>query len=155
MEAKDRDQGKGKDGSLKNRLEDVAILLLGAGSFAAWFFMVTMLAWVVIKAIGNDSGGTAVTAPSIRGILNTLGYSMRICGTKEPTPAVLTHCINLVLFCVNMIIGWRWIKRKQTGRFALLLLSEVLLIIFALLTVALHMAASPYAATRNSFGIMF
>lgn len=151
----EQEQAKGKDCSRKNRLEDVAILLLGAGSFGAWFLMVTMLGWVVIRAITIDSAGTAVTLPTLRTILEAMSCSMRICGTKEPTPAVLTHCINIVLFCFNMIVGWRWIKRKQTGRFALLLLSETLLIIFALLTVALHMAASPYAATRNSFGIMF
>ena len=144
---------KGGDRSRKTRLGNLVMLLLGAGSFSAWFFMVTMLAWVVIEAITIDSSGSAVTQPTLRGILETLGYSMRICGTREPTPAVLTHCINLVLFCFNMTIGWWWIKRRQTGRFTLLLLSEALLIICALLVIALHMAASPYAATRHSFGI--
>ena len=155
MEESNQVESKSKDGSLKEWLGNMVLLLLGAGSFGAWFFMVTMLGWVVIKAISIDSDGTAVTLPTIRSILEALGYSIRICGTREPTPAVLTHCINIVLFCFNMILGWRWIKRKQTGRFALLLLSEALLIVSALLVVALHMAASPYAATRNSFGISF
>ena len=145
-------QAKGGDGPRKTRLGNLIILLLGAGSFSAWFFMVTMLAWVVIEAISRDSAGSAVTQPTMRGILEALGYSIRI-WTREPTPAVLTHCINIVLFCFNMIIGGWWIKRRQTGRFTLLLLSETLLIICVLLVIALHMAASPYAATRGSFGI--
>ena len=148
-------QAKVGDVSRKTKLGNLVMLLLGAGSFSAWFFMVTMLAWVVIKAISIDSDGSAVTQPTMRGMLEALGYSIRICGTREPTPAVLTHCINIALFCFNMIIGSWWIKRRQTGRFALLLLSEALLIICALLVIALHMAASPYAATRGSFGITF
>ena len=155
MEENNQAEAKGRDGSLKTRLGNLVLLLLGAGSFGAWFFMVTMLAWVVIEAITIDSSGSAVTQPNLKGILETLGCSMRVFGSREPMPAILTHCINMVLFCFNMIIGGWWIKRRQTGRFALLLLSEVLLIICALLVVALHMAASPYAATRNSFGIMF
>ena len=139
------------DKQKKSWLADTLLLLLGVGSFSGWFFMMTMLSWVVIVAITNRSE-LAVQEQSLRQILSALGYSMRVFGTKEPTPAVLTHCINLLVFAFNMVIGWRWIRRKQTGRFALLLLSESFIIIFILLSLALHIAASPYTATRGSWG---
>ena len=67
-------------------------------------------------------------------------------------PATPAHCINFALFVFNLIVGWRWISRGKSGRFALLLIGELLLIICALYALTLHIASSPYALQRGAFG---
>lgn len=131
---------------------DVIMLLLGAGSFALWFFFTTMLTWVVTKAITNRSE-QAVVEPLYRQFLDFLQYSVRITGTPEATPAIPAHCINLALFVFNLVIGWRWISRGRSGRFALLLIGELLLAICGLYALALHIASSPYALQHGAFGL--
>ena len=135
----------------KKWLVQAILLLFGAGSFALWFFLTTLLIWALVTALRIHSP-QAFPAQAARDIIDVLRYSVPLFGNWRPTPAVPAHAINLVLFCFNTVIGWYWIKRDRCGRFALLLVGEFFIITCALYALALHIASSPLTRNSNILG---
>ena len=114
--------------------------------------MTTLLAWAVITAITIRSD-LALPDPMIRRLVTVLLHPVSLFGRTRPVPALLTLCINAAVLCLNMILGWRWIKAGRSGRFALLLLAEFFIISCAVFAVALHIAASPWARNPHILGL--